>query len=201
MARAHFVKRAAKDYPQHGIKKGESYYWWKFRSPGGRGGSPKHFSKTPPKASQLTASEFQSGLASAQEEIEALEPTSYSDVSSFEADVTNVKENLENLKDETQGKFDNMPEGLQQGDTGQLLENRVSEVESLVSDFDGIDFAEPDSIDETGEELDEVGAEVDVTREKDESDDDYRQRIMEAKVHARIEEIKGEIEGFNWSIE
>lgn len=26
MARANFVKAARKDYPEHGIKKGESYY-------------------------------------------------------------------------------------------------------------------------------------------------------------------------------
>ncbi len=46
MARAHFVKAAAKDHPEHGIKKGESYWWWAFRS---AYGSRKVYSKTQPK--------------------------------------------------------------------------------------------------------------------------------------------------------
>ncbi len=52
MARAHFVKKARKDNPAAGIKAGDSYYWWKFR----RGG--KHYSKTAPRPSQLTQSEY-----------------------------------------------------------------------------------------------------------------------------------------------
>lgn len=31
MARLHFVKSARKDNPSAEVKKGESYYWWKFR--------------------------------------------------------------------------------------------------------------------------------------------------------------------------
>jgi hypothetical protein len=52
MARAHFVKKARKAIPGTDIKKGDSYYWWKFRFGG------KRTSKTAPKASQLTQSEF-----------------------------------------------------------------------------------------------------------------------------------------------
>lgn len=48
MPRVHFVKKARKDNPA--VKKGESYYHWqRFRS-------PKQYSATPPKRSQLTSS-------------------------------------------------------------------------------------------------------------------------------------------------
>jgi len=66
MARANFVKAAAKDYPEQGIKKGDSYYWWKFRHGG------KRYSKTMPKQSQLTQSEFLSGVWSVEETLAEL---------------------------------------------------------------------------------------------------------------------------------
>ena len=64
MARATFVKAAAKDYPEHGIKKGEPYYWWKFRHDRDR------ISKTPPRPSQLTQSEYLGRVYGIQERIE-----------------------------------------------------------------------------------------------------------------------------------
>jgi len=63
MAQVHHV-RAAKDYPDEGIKKGEMYYWWKFRYGG------KRKSKTAPRPSQLTSSEKKSRCYAAQEDIE-----------------------------------------------------------------------------------------------------------------------------------
>jgi hypothetical protein len=48
--KVNFVKAAAKD--NRVAKKGESYYWWKFRY------GSKHMSKTPPRPSQLTQSDF-----------------------------------------------------------------------------------------------------------------------------------------------
>lgn len=45
-------QKAAKDYPEIGIKKGETYYKWSFRYGG------THKSKTYPRASQLTQSKY-----------------------------------------------------------------------------------------------------------------------------------------------
>lgn len=56
MARVHFVKSARKAQPKNGIEKGDSYYWWQFYK------SPKQFSKTRPKPSQLIASDKLSRL-------------------------------------------------------------------------------------------------------------------------------------------
>ena len=114
MAKAHFVKSARKDNPV--AKKGESYWWWKPMI-GGRGG-PKRFSKERPKPSQLTNSEFLSAVYGAQESLDEAK-----DADAFRT----VAEEVRELGEETQGKYDNMPEGLQQGDTGQMLEERASQ--------------------------------------------------------------------------
>jgi len=137
MTQAHYVKKARKNHPEGGIKKGESYYWWAFMV-GGRGG-PKHYSKAQPKRSQLTQSDFFSALYDIEDELSNI--SSDMGVSDMQSTVENAVSELENLKDETQGKFDNMPESLQQGDTGQLLEERVSEVESMIDELQGIDFS------------------------------------------------------------
>lgn len=158
MARAHYVAKARKNYKDAGIKKGEPYWWWSFRSPSGRGGSGRIMSKTKPRGSQLTRSEFQSTLLSCQEQIEDLKADGYDAMDSFQGDVENVKSDLEQLESDTQEKFDNMPEGLQQGDTGQLLEARVEAVQNLVQQFESIDYDNEDgSLEERIQEiLDEI---------------------------------------------
>lgn len=49
---------------------------------------------------------------------------------------------LEGLRDETQGSLDNMPEGLQQGDTGQLLQQRIENLEQGIDSLQNIYFEE-----------------------------------------------------------
>ncbi len=132
MARATFVKAARKDYPQAGIKKGESYYHWAFMV-GGRGG-PKHYSKTPPTRSQLTSSSFLS-------QIYELEDRGFTGETPED-----LQSELESLADECDSSLQNMPEGLQQGDTGQLLESRAEGCRETASEFENIDldYDEPD---------------------------------------------------------
>ena len=54
-------------------------------------------------------------------------------------DLEDIIAELEQLRDETQEKFDSMPESLQQGDSGQLLEERVSELDDLISTLQAIE--------------------------------------------------------------
>ncbi len=69
MPRVTHVKNARKDNPV--CKVGESYYWWKFRYGG------KHYSLTPPKASQLTQSVYLGTIYDSQEMWENInDPTS-----------------------------------------------------------------------------------------------------------------------------
>lgn len=151
MARAHFVKSARKDNPV--AKKGESYWWWKFMV-GGRGG-PKRYSKERPSRSQLTQSEFLSALYG----IEDGDMASARSPEDFKA----VAEALRELGSEQQEKFEAMPEGLQQGDTGQMLEERAQNCESWA-----------DEIDTAADELESALSDDDDERDEDEKIEEAR---------------------------
>lgn len=153
MARAKFVKKAAKDYPEHGIAKGESYYWWKFMV-GGRGG-PKHYSKTPPKPSQLTQSEFLQGLRGIQEQVDALAADS-----ELPDAVADIVQQLRDLGQEQEDKKDNLPDSLQNGPTGELLDSRKEACEQAADEFEQIDFDNDEAQKEEywAEKLEEVQA-------------------------------------------
>jgi hypothetical protein len=129
MASVNFVKAARKDYPEAGIKKGESYYWWSFRFGG------KHKSKYRPKPSQLTQSEFMSAYLSIQEQIEEWDP----DQCTPDDFISGLIGDIDNLKGETEDKLSNMPEGLQEGDTGQLMQERIDSLEEWQNSIESID--------------------------------------------------------------
>lgn len=128
MARLHFVKKAQKDYPESNIKKGESYYWWKFNY--GR----KQKSKSKPSRSQLTQSDFYGQLWDIQDSIEKFI------AETIEDDIGGMTSELQDLLDECQEKLDNMPKQLQESsDSGMLLQERIENLESYVSDLESID--------------------------------------------------------------
>jgi hypothetical protein len=133
MAKATFVKKAQKDYPDHDIKKGESYYWWRLMV-GGRGG-PKQYSKTSPRRSQLTNSEFLGTIYDIEDDLGNLTAGP-----NLQEDVQDLANRLNELADETEEKFNNMPDGLQQGDTGQMLEERAQGCRDTAEELEGIDF-------------------------------------------------------------
>jgi len=112
------------------IKKGESYWKWEFMT------GPAHISKTRPRPSQLTQSSFLSTLYGIQESIQDFSCETAED---FEEAVENFKSELEGLRDETQEKLDNMPEQLQYAPTGELLQERIDDLESTISEFESID--------------------------------------------------------------
>lgn len=146
-ARVHHVKKARKAYKQEGIKKGEPYFWWKFRF-------AKHpiRRKTEPRPSQLTQSDFWSTLLSASEgfsdELQAA--AAFSDIESAR---DTFKGELETLRDSQQEKLDNMPEPLQQGDTGQLLQERYDGLEELINELDAVDIPDDDDDKDISEAL------------------------------------------------
>ena len=47
---------------------------------------------------------------------------------------------LTNIQDMCQDSLDNMPEGLQEGDTGQLLQERIDSLQCAIDDLDFIDY-------------------------------------------------------------
>ena len=49
---------------------------------------------------------------------------------------------LESIAEDIQERLDNMPEGLQEGDTGQLLQSRIDSCESVAQDISNIEVDE-----------------------------------------------------------
>lgn len=139
------------------IQKGESYYWWEFMNGG------TYYSKTQPKASQLTQSNYLSQLYSIQEDIAEFSASTADDVKSA---IEDFKERLKSLQEETQGSLDNMPDSLQYSPTGELLQERIDSLYNAVSEIESIDtdYEEPtleEWIEENSyEESDEDGNEL-----------------------------------------
>jgi hypothetical protein len=144
MPRVTFVKAAQKDNPV--CSKGESYYWWKFRFGG------KHFSLTPPRGSQLTQSAYYGAVRGMCESIED-QFSAGVDVEGIEGITSDIASQLGELADEARESLENMPEGLQQGDTGQLLEERADTCESSQSEIEGIDIDFQSELDDEDEDV------------------------------------------------
>ena len=144
-AKAVFVKKAQKDNPV--AKKGESYWWWKFRYGG------IHYSKERPRQSQLENSPFLSGIRALEERLEDLSlDGTERDADGIQSEVEDIISEIRSLGDECQEKLDNMPEGLQQGSSGELLQERVDECESMASELESISFDDYDGPDVPKEE-------------------------------------------------
>lgn len=171
MPKVHFVKSARKANPRYGIEVGDSYYHWAFMV-GGRGG-PKICSKTRPTRSQLTQSEFKSALygifdddlASIEKAINDTANTP--DWASIPDDLEAVAERLRELGQEQRDKFENMPEGLQQGDSGQMLEQRADGCESAADEIDSAASDLRQKLEELDSEEEEYDAAVKAWEEYD----------------------------------
>lgn len=119
MPRVKHVKKAAKDNAV--VKKGEPYYWWKFRYGG------KHMSATYPRSSQLTQSKW-SGVYSAQESIEDAE------------NAVDLADAIDNAIDEIQECADEYEEADEAmgGHQGQNYE-RAEHLQELVSELQNME--------------------------------------------------------------
>lgn len=114
-------RKARKDYPNSGIKKGDKYFYWKIKTGPASGYACR--SLTRPTPSQLNTG-FAGQVGELESSIQAAD-----DVDG----IRSVLEEIRELGEECQGKLENMPEGLQQGDTGQLLEERAGQCEEWAS--------------------------------------------------------------------
>lgn len=171
MPRLNFVKRARTDRYRNGRKvkannkqgytidyskpedisdelichKGESYYWWQFAY------GPKQFSKERPDKRRLTRSEFQLGLYDIEDEINDINADM--ELSDIEERVDSIKDMIEELRDEQEDKKSNMPDQLQESETGELLQERYDSLDQAYDEFSGLDFYWDESSDETLEEF------------------------------------------------
>jgi len=116
------------------VKKGQKYYTWQLYR------SPKQFSLTYPKRQQLTNSNFLISVWNIEDQI-----TEFDIDSAGESGRDELVQELEMLRDETQESLDNMPYQLQEGDTGQMITERIEFLEEMISTLENIDLdTEPD---------------------------------------------------------
>lgn len=127
MARIHH-RKARKDYPNNGVKKGDMYYFVQIKT--GPRSSRIIRSLTRPKPSQLTSSEYLSTLYGIQEGLGT-------EVTFPPEDMREIASSLEELGTTQRDNFEAMPEGLQQGDTGTMLEERASACENAAGELEG----------------------------------------------------------------
>lgn len=197
MARAHFVKKARKNYPDAGIKKGDSYYWWAFQY------GPMIRSKTAPKPSQLTQSEFLSTVYDINERLESLSAETAEDL---ESEVTSICDDIENLKSETEDKLNNMPEQLQQAQTGEMLQGRIDALDEMVSNLQSVSYDEvPESLegeDKAADALEEAMSTVSVEKWPALTEDGRKESINDAidtrksEIAEALQAIIDEISGY-----
>lgn len=208
MARATFVKKAKKPIYLHGklveyvskrgkragqtltkldrsqpedendeilINVGESYYTWCFY------GRQPQYSKERPKPSQLTQNWFKQELYSIQEKIEDFEPEEIEDVATF---IDEIRNDAESLRDECQEHLDNMPEQLQDSDSGQTLQERIDNLDSVIVDIDNFDSE----------------FESEIEKEDDETDEEFLERQSEEK-QQWLDDKMSEINDIDFDIE
>lgn len=134
---------------------------------------------------------------------EKIEEFSCDNKDDFESFRDEVKGEIEELRDECQGSLDNMPEGLQQGDTGQLLQERIDAMDSWADEIGGLecDYDEDDlrvevldeedmeesDIKVVGEEEEESDSDDDDDEDTDEDDDDD-DKLTEDEVQEKVNE-------------
>lgn len=69
-------------------------------------------------------------------------PIVYDWSETYSADISGVEDiisDLQEIRDALQDNLDNMPEGLQQGETGELLQCRIDSIESAISELASIE--------------------------------------------------------------
>ena len=142
MPKVNKIERAGKDYPQFGIKKGEPHYVWSIKMQ--RGGIVRR-SKTYPRPSQLTLSEYKVQAHLLNERIEDFDSDVVADIEAFRDELV---EEAGNLRDEQQEKLDAMPEGLQQSQTGEIIQERIDALEAFISELEDLEFEEFEPADE-----------------------------------------------------
>lgn len=152
MARLNFVKKARKADKRAGIKAGDAYYWWQFRY------GPKHKSKTRPRRSQLTQSEYYGTIWEIEDEL--LEAARTRDPVEIASVAESLRDRVEELQNEIQDKMDSLEQAFPNGcPTSELLQERFDACEQAVQDLDTIKDA-AESYDGTVEDEAEREAEL-----------------------------------------
>ena len=189
MPKVTHVKKARKEFKttEDGvqIKKGDSYYWWKFRMGGYR------TSSISPRPQQLTQSGYKISIMDINDTINNITPDD-----SLQSQIEDIVSELQNIMDEQQERLDSMPEQLQESSSsGEMLRERIDNLESAISELEGIDT----EVEITEEDIDENDI-THIRTDKKLTDNEKQEKIdelIEDKKQERYEEILNEIQNLS----
>lgn len=154
MPQVHHVKKSRKAYRKEGIKKGEPYYWWKTRRTRGKQYfSTLHRSTKKPRPSQLTSSEFMREALELCEQIEDAKPETIEDLISQRDEWVQRAQEIQNQEQE---KYDALPTSLQEGSSGEQIQERVTAMETFATELEGVSINEDGDEEELEERLSEL---------------------------------------------
>lgn len=127
--RLHYVKKAMKDYLDSNgkiiVKKGEPYYWWKFKN------RDRQISRVKPSSDKLKKygpTEFETNWA----DYEARKDDAEYDEDERES----LKEAVEEYKGELEDRLNNMPDALQESS---VLNEYIEQLDELITELEGMD--------------------------------------------------------------
>lgn len=163
-------RTARKDYPREGIAKGDTYYYAKIKT--GQRSSMEIRSKTPIPQSRMTVNPYRSPYLAMVE--------GWNDGDRDEAAIRDAAETIRDLGNEQQEKFDNMPQGLQQGETGQMLESRAQALSDKADELDTL----ADELEALGDQPEDPGEGPDADDYEEEGGYDEAQQAHDEAVTA-----------------
>jgi hypothetical protein len=129
------AKVAAKDYPDQGIRKGDTYYTWSFYR-----GAVQRSAKLP-RGSQLTQREDHGCILQAQEGLEDVTNKigwKFENRDELASVIRDAVSALSEGRDAAQEKLDNMPENFQQAEQGSELESLIADCESTEQELEDL---------------------------------------------------------------
>ena len=91
-------------------------------------------------------------------------------------DLEDLINELENLQEELEERLENMPEQLQYAPNGELLQERIDDIESAISELENIEFPDEET---AKEEIETVEKEKQVQDKLLELKEDSREEILE----------------------
>jgi hypothetical protein len=164
------------------IPKGTEYYQWSFNF------GPTIRQLTPPRRSQLTMSPFLSQWYELQDSVSEWYSGNISELSD---NVETLIEEIRALGEEEQEKLDNMPEQLQESNSGEILRERADGLEEIASELEAIGF-ETEVVEEDYEDI------VDDDGEIEESAEDQHEEATSVELDAKLEEVTSAVENCNF---
>lgn len=109
-----------------------------------------------------------------------------------ETTAEDIASTLEDIKDSQQDSLDNMPENLQYGDTGQMLQERIDSLESVIDELNDISWEDCES--EAREEAENEMGEYDSDDKEYDSEEDFKEALEETVTELQEEKYRDLIE-------